>query len=456
MTDWNGFQGAAKRLDDIDIPRIANRIGAGEDELHAVIDVETGNGKGFDPYGRPKMLFEPHIFYRQLPKAKRAEAQRQGLAYPRWGEQPYPADSYPRLQKAMAIDETAALMSCSIGMGQTMAFNHKLCGYDTPEEMWRAIMDDEEHHLEAMVQFIIGSGLDDEIRRHDWAAFARGYNGAGYRKNQYDTKLASRFAWWSKRPDTPWDGAAGSAPVVEGTATIVLRRGDRNSQVKTVQQALAKLGLYSAGIDGDFGPATEAAVKAFQTAHGLLDDGWVGEKTTKALASAVDGLKVAPAERPMPIASLPANLPIPIARPDLAVKSIGNAAKQLKNEGSRTIANTDVIQDTADQLIANGKEMVRQAITRGGLSSVMGGLSLTSILSMLVENPTALYALGGFAVAILLIVIIWLEVHGARKAKASEDAAKTQIGAANAIREARVEDAITGNVAVAGPVKAAA
>lgn len=41
------FKGAAKRLDDIDLPRIGNRIGVDEDEIHAVREVEAA-GSGFD------------------------------------------------------------------------------------------------------------------------------------------------------------------------------------------------------------------------------------------------------------------------------------------------------------------------------------------------------------------------------------------------------------------------
>jgi len=195
------FKGQAKRLDDIDLPRIGKRIGVGEDEIHAVIDVES-RGSGFDAEGRPAMLFEPHWFWRLLPEDQRRYAAVEGLAYREWGERPYPKDSYPTLLSAMAINRDAALRSASWGLGQIMGFNAGLCGYSCAESMVIAFMDDEEAHLDAMVSFIIASGLDDELRRHDWRGFARGYNGPGYAKNAYHIKLARAYAKWARIRDT--------------------------------------------------------------------------------------------------------------------------------------------------------------------------------------------------------------------------------------------------------------
>lgn len=197
------FKGKAKRLDDIDLPMIGKMIGVGEDEIHAVLDVEAA-GTGFDKQGRPKMLFEPHVFWRELgPGAKRDRAAREGLAYPRWKPGAYPRDSYPRMAKALAIDEDAALRSASWGLPQMMGFNCKLAGYPTAKAMVEAFLDDEETHLAAMVRFIKATGLGDELQRHDWKGFARGYNGPGFAKNGYDRKLAQAFARWQKIKDTP-------------------------------------------------------------------------------------------------------------------------------------------------------------------------------------------------------------------------------------------------------------
>ena len=58
----------------------------------------------------------------------------------------------------------------------------------------------------------------------------------------------------------------------------ILRRGSRGAEVKAIQIMLG--GLV---IDGSFGPLTEAAVKRFQAAHGLEQDGEVGPLTLQAL-----------------------------------------------------------------------------------------------------------------------------------------------------------------------------
>lgn len=64
----------------------------------------------------------------------------------------------------------------------------------------------------------------------------------------------------------------------------MLKRGASGPDVVLLQQKLATDGRSpSLTVDGSFGPATEAAVKKFQTAEGLVSDGLVGPATWKAL-----------------------------------------------------------------------------------------------------------------------------------------------------------------------------
>lgn len=197
------FHGAAKHLDDIDLPRIGAEIGVGEDEIHAVLDVES-SGSGFDAQGRPKALYEPHVAYRNSSGAVRDKLVAAGLAYPKWGEKPYFRDSYPRILAAQAIDETVALKATSWGLGQILGENFKAAGYATVQDMVRACVDDEEAHLAMMVNFIKANHLDAALRAHKWAVFAAGYNGAQYATNNYDGRLAAAFAKWQRIPDTPF------------------------------------------------------------------------------------------------------------------------------------------------------------------------------------------------------------------------------------------------------------
>jgi len=216
------FKGPAKPLEDIDLPRIASRIGCGEDELHAVLDVEAPGG-AFDPQGRPRILFEPHIFYRNLHPSHRSVAMAEKLACKIWGQIRYGKESeqYGRLERAMRINETAALKACSWGRPQILGENYVAAGYETVQEMVTAFTISEANQIEAMVRFIKANHLDDDLRAHNWAAFARGYNGPGYRKNAYDVKLAQAYKRWAKIKDTPWSPDEPQAPVIPPAPPLV-------------------------------------------------------------------------------------------------------------------------------------------------------------------------------------------------------------------------------------------
>jgi peptidoglycan hydrolase-like protein with peptidoglycan-binding domain len=65
-----------------------------------------------------------------------------------------------------------------------------------------------------------------------------------------------------------------------------LKLGASGASVKTLQQALANAGFSPGAADGQFGPKTAAAVKAFQRAKGLVADGVVGPQTWARLTAA--------------------------------------------------------------------------------------------------------------------------------------------------------------------------
>src|SRR3954465_3522663 len=73
---------------------------------------------------------------------------------------------------------------------------------------------------------------------------------------------------------------------------VVLRRGAHGAEVELLQKSLRDAGFSTGQIDGRFGPATEAALLAFQRSHGLLADGVAGPVTWQALARVGDGAPV--------------------------------------------------------------------------------------------------------------------------------------------------------------------
>jgi hypothetical protein len=192
------FNGAARKIEDSEIDNIAEDLGVESAAFRAVIAVEAA-GSGFDKAGRPKALFERHHFWKHLKDEPELQEQAatEGLAYPKWGEKPYPKGSdavYSEIERACAIDEEAALLSTSWGLGQIMGSNYKMAGCPSVQAMVEEATESEAGQLRQMASFIKAAGLVDELIAKNWAGFARGYNGPGYAKNQYDTKLAAAYS----------------------------------------------------------------------------------------------------------------------------------------------------------------------------------------------------------------------------------------------------------------------
>jgi peptidoglycan hydrolase-like protein with peptidoglycan-binding domain len=88
-----------------------------------------------------------------------------------------------------------------------------------------------------------------------------------------------------KAPATPAQARPSRVAAVtpEATALPVLRPGMTGEAVRQLQQKLRLKGLYQGPVDGVFGAATEAAVRAIQQAHNMSVDGIVGPATWKLL-----------------------------------------------------------------------------------------------------------------------------------------------------------------------------
>lgn len=215
------FVGAATRLAESDIVAEAAELRCEAAALWAVCDVESA-GAGFLPDGRPKILFEAHIFGRLT--QHRWDKIHPNLSAARWNRSLYGtagAHQYDRLAAAVALDRNAALEAASWGMFQILALNYGRCGFAAAEDFVRAMCLSEAAQLAAFGSFCWRGGLDPFLRSHDWVRFALGYNGAGEASQGYDKKLAAAYQRRAQAvPHRPLAIARADHPVLFQPATV--------------------------------------------------------------------------------------------------------------------------------------------------------------------------------------------------------------------------------------------
>lgn len=180
-----------------EVERAAAELGCDVAAVLAAAEVESA-GSGFLPNGEPKILFEAHIFSRLT--GGKYDATHPSISSPRWNRKLYVGGvgEHHRLKQAVALDRDAALQSASWGAFQIMGMNWKRCGYPSLQAFINDAYAGEDGHLRMFVGFVRSAGLADELQRHDWAGFARVYNGPSFAANRYDVKLAQTYSRLSK------------------------------------------------------------------------------------------------------------------------------------------------------------------------------------------------------------------------------------------------------------------
>lgn len=222
----------------------------GDAEMWAVIAVET-SGCGYLPDRRPQILFERHIF--SMLTGHIYDQSHPDISQPTsggWG--PSGANQYYRLTEAIALDEGSALQSASWGLGQILGQNFRTAGFNNVTDMVSAMVFSEDHQLAAMASFLIANHLARPLAQHDWASFARGYNGPDYAAKNYDGQLAHFYSIY----------AAGGLP---------------DLMVREAQMLLTYKGFHPGVIDGRMGNNTASAIRAFQAASGLPQTGVIND-----------------------------------------------------------------------------------------------------------------------------------------------------------------------------------
>ena len=191
----------------------AKIIGCDIAAIKSVYEVEAA-GHGYLDDGRVKILFEGHRFWKALAKTGKNPAKfivnnptYSNVLYPNWDKRQYKggAKEWDRVSqaievcKSLNVSTNLALDSASYGSFQIMGENHSLCGYPDSQTMLTSYNNGgEAEQLNSFCRFVLKNRIDDELRNHDWAGFAKVYNGTGYRENAYDTKLAAAYKKYNK------------------------------------------------------------------------------------------------------------------------------------------------------------------------------------------------------------------------------------------------------------------
>lgn len=184
------------RITKSDIIEAAKRINVEPAMIKAISDIESRGG--FNSDNTPKILFERHKFYQSLTAIKWFTVRNNfasrfpDICSPSTGAY-NSRPQYEKLKIAATLNWDSAHESCSWGAFQIMGYHWQSLGYASIMEFVMLMYISEANHLEALCRFIKYNNLDKPLRNKDWAAFAKGYNGSAYKKNQYDTKLANAY-----------------------------------------------------------------------------------------------------------------------------------------------------------------------------------------------------------------------------------------------------------------------
>ncbi len=198
----------SKFLSEADIADFAREFKMEVATVKAVRDVES-NGRGFLFNGLPVILFERHVFWKQL-QARGIDPVplQRGFADvlgPNWAKSYYlgGAGEWDRLNRAISISSApgvaeAAYASASYGLFQIMGYHFLSLGFETIHHFLDDMKTNERLQLQTFGKFLVVNNLLQLLNSHNWSEFARRYNGPKYRENQYDTKLNNAYAKYAR------------------------------------------------------------------------------------------------------------------------------------------------------------------------------------------------------------------------------------------------------------------
>jgi hypothetical protein len=186
---WNNFGGLLDKL--------SKKLSINPAVAAAVLCVES-SGKGFGSDGRMIIRFENHVFWRYWGKSNPEEFQNhfafdekkpwhghrfRNSTKERW--KPVHGKGQAREWEVFEFARTRhprfSMYSISMGLPQIMGFNHRRIGYKSVGQMFASFKRGEAYHIIGLFDFVATAESDllSVLRKKDFLAFAREYNGPG-------------------------------------------------------------------------------------------------------------------------------------------------------------------------------------------------------------------------------------------------------------------------------------
>ena len=175
----------------------------------AVLCVES-SGEGFSAANQNRMVirFENHKFWKywgkqhaeQFQKYFKLDPQNKPWLGHQWRSSPdhdwenfhgNQAKEWQVLELARSLDDTAALLSISMGAPQIMGFHYKTLGYPSVQAMFDKFNKDIQFQIKGLFDFMSPSMITD-LRERDFVSFASQYNGSG-QKERYGALIKEHY-----------------------------------------------------------------------------------------------------------------------------------------------------------------------------------------------------------------------------------------------------------------------
>lgn len=186
------------KLTDADFAVVAKELNVEIAAIKAVVEIEAGKTMhGFFIPGVPVINFDASMYRTYASKAP-DRAPFKSIKVPS-GLTGYGLKEWTQLVNACKKNGQGALMGTFWGMFQIGGFNYKLCDCTTVVEFARQMAESEFAQLELFARFITNTGMVDDLRKKNWAAFSRKYNGASYARRGYHTRMAAAYKKYSSR-----------------------------------------------------------------------------------------------------------------------------------------------------------------------------------------------------------------------------------------------------------------